>query len=625
MASSKSRIRDSLAELIPEKAPVPGLLSRGEIFHVSKDIPKKGFDWTQCVRVMARSSATGGFSCHTLIDARQFIENLGPRDSGPDKPGERRYVPRWRDYTKGFCNRQKSIAAEPRKAGIVSFELSRTVLAYDNSPAVSKAKRPLQTIRRLGTLARFKPGEKIHLPCDPRKRAPYPLHPDDRVHPQWREAGHVWGAYQQRIVDLLNQTIEQEIAFPEHSGHEYWMWDGGKMFKTVPGAHKRELEDQTKAYASIGEYDHFIVRYMARTVIEAAQRAQQVAGIQPGEEAEISLKLKTVQDRSKMAFRLYTSDTDILLFALWTLEHLKSYLKLLDSQLPQVFMIYYRKPYRRINVTALFAALRYEMSRRRCAVGYESSAIRNLCAAYFAWGNDFLPHPQQLAPSAFGHAFVRMQSLLRTPLVDPAGEKCRMYPLAMVPNGGALRTLTTLAYYYKHRVCMRGARTPEKAEKERARIAQLAETCGRGRGLDDAEKYIRAAMASLKADKQVCSKRAMCARMQAVYTTIYCVDHALETVPGFNRSVNEAGLPDGAYVNAYKRRAASMSEERLELCAAIGLLTPERDTEWTRDVAPLKYQEAWGGKGRECVDELAWRVLTWPGREAARASSSSAL
>jgi hypothetical protein len=633
MATNKYEIRACLERLIPEDSPFQGL-SRSEIFETKPSIPENGFDWLQCLAVL-RNSAVRSYrpQCHTLIDGRQFLEMLAP--GGPSDsdgiPVESTYMPRWQDLATAFCKKQLSISEETQRAGTLHFSMTRTVLAFDNGRGVSRAKRPTQTKRRHDLLKGLDRKKQIlQLPSDPTEECPS-LKGYDYVPPNWREVSHVWGAYQESIIDLLNETIARTISYPQGSTKEYCIWNNGIMTATQREKPPTRLEEATKEFEAIGEYDHFIVRYIVWTVSTELEKCREAFGLEKDAKPSIVFEREVMSDLRHLVFRLYTSDTDILLFALWTLEHLKTALELEDVHLPQIFMVALRKPYRKTNITSLFLALRHKLCSGR--VTSESSfEIRSLCTAFFCWGNDFLPSLYYLTPKDFSETYFLLRPLIRTTLVGPSRESFYAYPEASLLNGGTVRMYTMLVYAYKYMLAFRGASTPEKTENLQRKVADFCREYA-SVPVHVLEGTIRKHVKNLQPEKHPCSKRTVMARIGAVATVIHCIDHALKTVPGYDESVVKAGLPLQSYCNTYQDKLDNLSSKVIHASTAVGILSQERCTEWTLALNPPKPSQSrvLVPDTEKTLEETAARIIRWHGEQTGdhhvprhmRASSSS--
>ena len=305
---------------------------------------------------------------------------------------------------------------------------------------------------------------------------------------------------------------------------------------------------------------------------------------------------------------------------MWTLEHIKQRFNLNDHHLPQVYIIALREPYRKTNITELFKTLRHVLS-----TGHASAAsdceVRNLCAMFFAWGGDFLPNIHFITAKTFCDAYVKMRPLIGTPLIESVGDLYPTFRYGCVMNGSALRILTVLAFGMKWIWKLKGGKTKENLDK-RARDIRKAVITYRSTPLEALERVAIADGKSRSIPNRLPSSATIQARMDVVAVSIYCVDHALKAVPGFDTNVADIDLPSGAFMDTFADKMTGFTSEERYVCSALGWMRPGAFIEWTETVFPRKATTLRSKTGKT-MEQLAVNWIFWPGRSPPSSSSSS--
>lgn len=674
MPTNKSAIRVVLRDFVPVESESPSLRTQDQIFREYKQCPQDGFPWENVEwhlshNVRTRRANYEALALHTIFDGYQTLEHIAPKMEAPNMFSGPSVTMRWSNAQSNYKRAQQRIFDESLKYAR-GFDEHTMILAFDNGRCVSPAKKPEQLERRrLRMLAAKRSGVRIQLPGDPTVIEP-DINPSDQIPHDWRTRT-VWRKYRQAVVDLLVSSVlveEHGIEVYEFEGRNYAVWIDGELRARTPMQRRHRQASSSSAspeppvvdtweknseiqgnetassssssestqngvetsvrpssaYEMMGEFDHFALRYILNATSAEIASRKRTLGISSTQEPEGPSKYAYVYDMRSLVFRLYTTDTDLLLFSLWTLEHLQHRFGMDNDQLPQIYCVAPWKPYRVIDVSALYNVLK---ARLAPLINDPNFIVRSMCAQFMFWGGDLLPSPHFLTPKVFSQAYVKMNSAIGMPICT--SERIdEDHPFATGVNGFALRILFSLAYGVKW-VWTKQMKAAEEDDDDAdlrrviedlsSMSAEKLEVAVRAACRGEKKSWRRQAIKNAANHPPAPELRVVETRLGLFSHAIYCIEHALECVPGASISLAEIGFVGGDaygryYIDVYEEMYNQMSARQRNLLEKLGLFSANSCYRWAdtllrkgdlRSAPPPP-------KAGETLAELAESVFIWP-------------
>jgi hypothetical protein len=287
--------------------------------------------------------------------------------------------------------------------------------------------------------------------------------------------------------------------------------------------------------------------------------------------------------------------------------------------LPQIYCVAPWKPYRVIDVSALYNVLKAQLAPLN---NHPEFVVRSLCAQFMFWGGDLLPSPHYITPKMFMLAYTKLNEAVGMPVCSPERID-EDHPYATAVNGAALRILFSLAYGAKwvwNRQLVKGG------EDEAREVLDELD----GMSVERLEQAVRDACSGAKkswrknevkrTDQRPPSADSgvMEARLGLFSYAIYCLEHALDCVPGASVSLSEIGFICGDkrnqyYVDVYEEMASQMTKRQLTLLDKLGLFRRGKCFRWADTLLRKGASESVvKNKDGESLAELSERVFIWP-------------
>ena len=672
----KSAIRDIVKSFIDEHPSDKTLMDRSRIFIDRAMAPKKGFDIRNVIWHMATNTASNGTEyanneMHILVDSLQWLEKISSRADFLHNRG----VPGLSNkfYPSESVTMEQAVARGTRASTKIfeedlsasGFNTCIQICAYDNSSAVSSAKLPEQMERRRQRLEQLsKKNERVVLEADPEWHKPT-ISLSDAIPSDWR-ARTSWSQYRQAIVDMLIEHAMDEkhgVKFDSAKGQMFAVWRRGRMMYMKPnsdagggdriyeassssassssnydGPSRVLVDDEmTKLYSMMGEYDYFVMRYVLNTVIDTIDLRLKDMDID-GEDDTMSPDQKNnVYDMRNIVFRLHTTDTDLLLYSLWTLEYIKHKFKMRSTQLPQIHIVSKtassnKISYKVTDTAALFIALEAKLATMHNDTNF---VIRSMCTAFIFWGGDLMPSCHSITPQHYMTAYVHLNPCIGLPILTPTTDKDGEHPYSCSINGEALEALFYMAYavaifWARDLKKLEGGALQDKYDEIISQvlefptfndfIVELLRLCNGSKRKRGEKNPMRKTKRALSIENQPPEpKYGVCqARISLLTYSLLCLEHALDCIDGSEYPLRQIGLiqvyPNAPYyVNVYEQEMQILTPRERYVAKKIGLLSYDRCYRWSDpilmkgnnpNIAHIPVERRLG--------KVAARVFWWP-------------
>lgn len=438
--------------------------SINDIIYELENIPKHGFPWKNLYhnkryKKKSKSAKSSTIVEILIIDASQSMMSLVHKGNfGPNG-----FPVRYSGMAKNFNGKiiREVMGCKNLRTTIKGDNIdicSKVFVGFDNSSESTPAKFPEQRKRRFDRLKRLR--EKIELS---ESLIDDILINDEYVPENWNNL-RLWPRYGSTLSDYLTESVHKsdpdiysefrnkcntnasssssssnQTQEESNSKLKLYTWRKGllKIHKSTKSSSGRE-EFNENEFSNIGEVDHLTERIIMDQVDKFYENY---------------IKSKKIDDTdfSSIIIRINTVDTDLLLYALWTLEHIdmKYDLDSDNSLLPVIYIVSpptaYRK-YRVLDVTLMYSLLKlylfvdYSESCeshikeivRPPVFKYsqkdeitlsdkkkEYTSIRNFCTAMFSWGNDYMPNVYGISADNAMDAYVMMgRTMDNLPLIE---------------------------------------------------------------------------------------------------------------------------------------------------------------------------------------------------------------
>lgn len=630
MASSKRDIVTALKELVaPEE-------SFRETFNGALPESQQAWSVWEKRAGVDRLQSEHAFHMHTLVDGFQTTQHLNDKYA-TGVEGER---PVYRQNTWGKARESYVKSVHKLSFDHIGLNDAHTlVLAFDNRHAVSPAKRATQVSRRTATLgAASRANHSVYYDGPPDEIECLSIHDDERIEESWRVQCMCFRFRREMdrfLLDPLLRVRSKYLVNNEFS--ESYVWYDGKMYEprvrtaTSEDGSWHENDAMTQTYNTIGEYDFFCLRYMVNTIEDVIAERRADCGLAPDAGTPSEHLHAQVYNLSNMAFRLVSTDTDMLLYSLWALEHLQVRHRLRMADLPAIFWM---SPWNSSSkhggafiwsVTHLYELLRHKLTYLHSRAGF---SIRTLCTSFFAWGSDLMPSPHGITPRTALRAFTLLNPLLVLGLCAPNP----MCAEATAVNGSMLRMLFILWYGTKHlwSKTLLGKSIDYESVKE---LVESLRERFMDRTIGEFEDFVSRALQGKEASER---KRSLAAanqmpsyesrvvehRIGLLQYTIFCVEHALKVLPAeCDQSLYDIGLigpgngDDTYYVDMHGHFEELLSTRQKRLLSSLGLFGRGKYFRFNDALMQKGAQEYSEARKRDDIKRLAEcaeKVFYWP-------------
>jgi len=554
MASGKSGIVPIIIDLIPEHPPeewyVPGrqMVVTAEKhdwkFVFARDPEDMMIDDVKKVHI----------SLHNLLDGCQYIESGFPA-------GDRAKMGlTWNSAYKGFVSSVQRCISDGNnlpEGGVID---QKTVLMFDQSKHVSLAKKPEQNIRRVD---RVSPDVDVVFPFEDIND--YVIHDHEVIPDAWRSM-FVYGKFKNKITDYILKRMFNEKPFKldEDRNQNFFMWRYGKIGSAKPDEEfSLKME---KALESVGEYDFSVLRYMI-TVIEDT--------LEMRKKRYINVYQKNLH---QLVFRIFSTDTDLLLNCLYFLEFVREKYDLSLDFLPSIIIISPWHSKRIIHVTNMFRTLKFKIEHDN-PHGNPQTTIRSFVMTIYAWGNDQMPSPFFIVGKCYLETFLQYRPLFGHTLVDTTNDPEHKYPHQCQINGNSFKMLYLLAYAHKH-----------IPAKEKCKLWTF-----RKNGEVDAkalEKHIITTLTTgkkaLNSDKRPQGNDNIKARLIMVNHMLYSIEHGMNNIKGRKRPLSLIELHEHTHINLWEEYMARVNKEAHDYALTLGLISERSCIYYTYNLKPNK-------------------------------------
>lgn len=411
---------------------------------------------------------------HTLIDGCQLLKKL---------PFLQNESQRWKNIRSSMNS--KVIKYDNVIQNVPLSCDKKTIVMFDNKKHGCKAKRPTQNDRRFGTVMKFLSGD-IYKTIQMELLHPsnFEIH-DDTLTP------NNWDLY--CLIPSVNSQFMDYLI---------------NGVKTLSNSNiiLHDNDDITSEYHNIGEFDYYVPRYIVNTVKQ---------------------NIRNVEILPQLIFNIISNDTDLLLYSLYTLEHIQYQLNVDIYSLP-IICITSPDYTKRTNVNALYVHLIEFMKPQENYT--KKTMIRSFVMAMIVSGNDNIPSTYRLVPREYLNAFLNYRNLFGCPIVQYTSSKTSSYTRI---NGKAIALLHIMAYACKHLI--------------KKHNLNLVESLNVQQVYDFVDKEIK--KKRLKdAGNNLISIDTIKARIESLMITFYSVEHAILNVPNHDKiSLSQISLPESAF------------------------------------------------------------------------------
>jgi hypothetical protein len=554
MASNKSGIVPQIIDLIPEHP-------NEEWFIPSRSmtVTNEKHDWKfvftrEPDEMMEDNFKKVHISLHNLLDGCQYIESGIPM-------GEKlKSGITWNVAYKIFVNSVQRCISDgnnlPKKGTIDQ----KTVLMFDQSKNVSLAKKPEQNMRRFD---RVSPDVDVVFPFE--HIDDYSIHDHDHIPDTWKSMC-VYGKYKNKITDYMVRRMFNEKPFKllQNRKQNFYMWRYGKIGSAEPD--EEFVEKMEKTLECIGEYDFSVLRYMVKVTEDTLDERKK---------KYVNMYQKNI---NQLVFRIFSTDTDLLLNCLYFLEFARDKYDLPLDYLPSIIIISPWHSKRIIHVTNMFRALKFVIENGNPS-GDPRTTIRSFVMTLFSWGNDHLPSPYFIVGKCYLESFLNYRQLFGKPLVNVNNDPFNKYPYQCEINGNSFKMLYLLAYAHKH-----------IPAKEKGKLWQF-----RSNGTVDIEqleehiiKTLTTGKKALNNDKRPQGKKNIKARLIMANHMLYCIEHALNNIKGRNKPLSFIELHDHTHVNLWSDYLEKTDKEAHDYAMSLGLISEKACIYYTYHLKPNK-------------------------------------
>ncbi len=571
MSSGKSNIVSVILDAIPEVPPDECHVPYASIISSRNDASTK-FDWSRFMREKPTNKKQRAFKTssviYNLIDGSQILRSSMPNDQ-TIKSGTAKWY-----YVKNNALRiVQGIIDDIDSVKHHYVENHHTIFGVDNSKHVCLAKKPTQNARRLDKIN----GEDIVRKDGSVKKKDYIVLPtesaDDfsiedgaNIPRDWDKISICPGFMAKSTEYILNALRAKDAIVTDKTSmsKNFGIWCKGEM----------EFVNYDPSFAAVyankfemmGEFDYFFIRYII-TMVEYHYREN----IEDKFERVAQLDSLTLPVNFNMfIFRIFSSDTDILLHSLYLLEHLHTKYKMPPTDLPKIIMVSTISTGRTINVTYLYLSLRYEIE--KIYTGVVETSVRSLMMAFHSWGGDLMPSTHFVTAEYFFRAFMKYRPLMGGALLslnelDPEPA----YKSRCVMNGKAFRMLFALAYAEKH-----------LQDKDKIEMWKYAGMSGGGETDTSAlESFIIRVISLKKIEEKkkipvdsVTHQKRLEARLTVTNIMMYGIEHALGSFPtSYTHPLSALTMPPNCYDNVYDEYLARVDQAKHERAVKLGIIS----------------------------------------------------
>jgi hypothetical protein len=538
MASGKSQIVPFILEMIPEESP-PG----SYIPNMAMTVANEKHDWTFA---LLKAPVPGvKIDVHNLLDGCQYIESGLPT-------GERLKLNlTWHTAFKSFVAIVQKHINDGNALPVESCGSQKTLILFDQSKNVSLAKKPEQNVRRID---RVKEDVDVVFPFE--RIEEYTMHDYDIIPDTWR-AMCVYGKYKNKITDFMVKKMFNESPFKldQTRRQNVYLWRYGKVGDVIPDeAFGKEIEQTLEC---MGEYDFASMRYIIKIVRDAI--------------------LSGSRDLSSIVFRVFTTDTDLLLNMLYLIESIKERYDLHVDKLPTIILISPWFSKRIVHINNLFRILKYRIQHD---YGHPDGRVlvRNFCLSIFSWGNDLMPSPFFIVGKCYLDVFLKYRPMLRNPLADMRGEGHK-YPSQCAIDGKSFKMFYLLTYAHRHM----------KDEDKEDLWTQRVDGCINDKKVEDMiiSSFTKVKKPMMQA-KHPQGDENIQARLIMINYMLYSIEHALCNVKGHKLPLSDLILHDSTHDQLWNDYLKVVNPEAHENAMSLGLINERACIYYSRLLKPNK-------------------------------------
>jgi hypothetical protein len=434
---------------------------------------------------------------------------------------------------------------------------------FDQSKNVSMAKKPLQNLRRFD---RVKPDVDVIFPFEDINE--YSIHDHDHIPDTWRQMS-VYGKYRNKITDYMVKRMFHEKPFKllQNRNQNFLIWRYGKIGTALPD--ETFVERMEKALECMGEYDFSALRYMI-TVIEHA--------LEERKKKYINLYQKNLH---QLVFRVFSTDTDLLLNCLYLLESVRDRYDLPIDYLPSIIIILPRHSKRIIHVTNMFKSLKYVIESKN-PYGNPKTMIRSFVMTLFSWGNDLTPSPYFIVERCYLETFLNYRPLFGRSLIDVNNDPLNKYTHQCEIDGNSFKMLYLLAYAHKH--------IPSKEKHE---LWQFRSDCITD--IEKLEEYIIKTLTTgkkaLNSSRRPQGNKNIKARLIMANHMLYCIEHAMGNIKGKNKPLSLIELHEHTHVNLWDEYIKRVDKDAHDYAVNLGIISERSCIFYTHHLNPTTKED----------------------------------
>lgn len=504
-------------------------------------------------------------SLYNLLDACQYIHA-----SMPGKDLLMKHI-KWSSAARMVLKPIQKVIHDGQSIPKTITDCQKTIFAFDHGRHVSLAKKPTQNKRRISDV---KTDSEFILPFeDPDD---FVIKDHDVMPVYWKELC-LFKKYSAEVNNYISKTVKKNIVFGNHKTQNFGIWRNG-VFDFVNK--DKTINHMNDVFKNIGEFDYFAIRYMDEIINQSLETRYKHHRLDINNSGPIPFEiLIKIYDFSNIVFRIFSTDTDLLLLSLYFLEYIKFKHNIdVYTRLPSILVIHPWRSKKIIHVTNLFAALRHKLEMDN-TFGDGKTMIRSFVIALMSCGNDLLPTPVNITFTTFHTTFVTLRSLMGQSLLtmNIHAEKQR-YKNQCILHGQSFKMLYLLAYAEKL-VLKKDKKDLWNYENDPEGLEQFIVSYIAKKNLQDKQKEIQG-YGNIKA------------RLVVINIMLYSIEHGLRTIKGSKKSsLADIILPQFTHTNLYQKYIERVKPLYHEKAFKLGMISERSCVFYTKNLKPNKKSE----------------------------------